>query len=378
MSRLPGVVAARFPWLRVVPAVVAARFPWLRAVPAGQLRAAALSFLALAAVLGVLGGTWDAAWHVTLRRETFWSPPHLLLYSGTTIALGAALTGLAGRWFRGASVWRSEPGFALAALGAAVVIGAAPLDDFWHRTFGRDVDVWSFPHLVALAGGCGINIGAALACEQMLERQTDCHPRLIRAAMLVFLTALLWVTMFGLNWYTLVLAQVRDSLRYPLLATLAAVPGLVLARALLGRGGATLASAAYMAYVIGAHGLLNVVGYALLPFPPALIVAAVPVDLIFSGSPPTLPRGLGTGLAFVPVFLLAETASLAWYPHPALPPPNSEAMRGYISMLADHPWDPVHVATSLPLLLLAGAVAGALGTLVVRQLQVLLLPKARP
>src|SRR5207249_3465627 len=42
------------------------------------LRRGAIGFLVLAACFGTAGGTWDAAWHVTLRRESFWTPPHLL------------------------------------------------------------------------------------------------------------------------------------------------------------------------------------------------------------------------------------------------------------------------------------------------------------
>lgn len=349
------------------------RFPLLLAVPETRASSIALAFLALAAVFGTAGGTWDAAWHVTLRRETFWSPPHLLLYSGTTIALGAALLGSANAWIRGRSIWASAPGFALAALGALVVIGAAPVDDFWHQTFGRDVDVWSFPHLVALVGGCGINIGAALACRQMLQAGAR-RPALVRAAMVLFLTALLWVTMFGLNWYTLVLALVRDSLQYPLLVSLIAPPVLILCRAMWGRGGATLVTATYVTYVIGAHAVLNAAGYALLPFPPMLLVGAAAVDLLTASARPTLARGAAAGLAFVPLFLVAEAASLAWYPHPALPPPRSEAMQGYLTLLAEHPWDLPHVAASLPLLLVASALGGTFGAVVVRGLKRTLQP----
>jgi hypothetical protein len=356
---------------------LARRIPWLLAIPEERIREAALGFLAMSAVLGMAGGTWDAAWHVTLRRETFWTPPHLLLYGGTTLALGAALLGVAGAWVRGLSVWEVERGFAVAVLGALVVIGAAPVDDFWHRTFGRDVDVWSFPHLVALVGGCGINIGAALASRQMLDAGAV-GQRWIRGAMLVFITALLWVTMFGLNWYTLVLARVRDSFEYPLLVALIAPPVLVVCHALWGRGGAVITSVSYTLYVIASHAFLNAVGFALLPFPPAVLAGAIGVDIILDerlrgssagarasgGLASWVVRAALAGALFVPLFMGAEAASLAWYPHPDLPPPRTEAMMGYLSLLAEHPWDWEHVLQAAPRLLLVGAIVGGFGGLI--------------
>ena len=61
-----------------------------------MVRSAALPILTLASLFGVAGGTWDAAWHVTLLRETFWTPPHLLLYGGTGLALLGAGAGILG------------------------------------------------------------------------------------------------------------------------------------------------------------------------------------------------------------------------------------------------------------------------------------------
>ena len=40
--------------------------------------------------------------------------------------------------------------------------------------------------------------------------------------MALFLSVLLWATMFCLNWYTLVLAPFRESVKYPILASMVA------------------------------------------------------------------------------------------------------------------------------------------------------------
>jgi predicted acyltransferase len=39
----------------------------------------------VASLLLMVGGVWDIAWHHTLGRDTFWSPPHLVLYSGVGV-----------------------------------------------------------------------------------------------------------------------------------------------------------------------------------------------------------------------------------------------------------------------------------------------------
>src|SRR6266540_6577436 len=43
-----------------------------------------------ASLLVMVGGIWDIAWHQTLGRDTFWSPPHLLAIG----AVGAIRLGL--------------------------------------------------------------------------------------------------------------------------------------------------------------------------------------------------------------------------------------------------------------------------------------------
>lgn len=323
-------------------------------VPGVRVRSWAIGLLAVAAAAGVAGATWDAAWHVTLRRESFWSPPHLLLYTGTALALAAGVAGLAPTILP-----RGLTGFHVATIGALVVIGSAPLDDFWHRTFGPDVDVWSLPHLVALAGGAAINMGSIVATRAHLQRA----PRWLRGALqVIFLTALLWLAIFSLNWYTLVLARVRDSFQYPALASLIAAPVLVLAARVLGRGGATLVSALAMAYTVAAFSALSGLGYALLPFPPMLIAPAVAIDVLFSS--PARRRwawGAVAGLGFAPLFVLAEWASLTWYPHAALPPPRTELALGYFTAAVERPWEPASILVGLPLSMAAGAVGGLFG-----------------
>ncbi len=318
-----------------------------------------LAGMLLSLFLGMTGGTWDAGWHVTFLRETFWSPPHILLYAATA---GSMFLGLAAVLVARLQRRPIPLGFAIVALGAFIVIEAAPLDEFWHRTFGRDVDVWSFPHLVALAGGMAISIGCVLALEAD-RRRFPGSGFLHKLVMVLFISVLLWATMFSLNWYTLVLATLRESVKYPILAALVASPALVFATARVGRWGATASAAIYMLYVALAHGVMALFGMAHLPFPPVLLLPAIVIDVVYWRLPTNgWRRAAMTGAFFAPFFFLAEALSLKLYPHPPMQdfPTDALALSYYLEAVA-RPWDLAHVAVSLPIAMVVGALSAQLG-----------------
>src|SRR5262245_48017702 len=41
---------------------------------------------ALAVTSAYLGGYWDIAWHRSIGRDTFWSPPHMAIYACGVLA----------------------------------------------------------------------------------------------------------------------------------------------------------------------------------------------------------------------------------------------------------------------------------------------------
>src|SRR3989338_2451118 len=43
--------------------------------------------LAILLFVAVLAGTWDAWWHGAIGRDSFWEPPHILLYSSILLAV---------------------------------------------------------------------------------------------------------------------------------------------------------------------------------------------------------------------------------------------------------------------------------------------------
>jgi hypothetical protein len=127
-----------------------------------------LTIAAAGGFLSIAGGYWDIAWHAGRGRESFWQPPHLLIYGGilsTMLAVGAGVAWdkarrrldprLAGERLRG------SPALLVALIALAVQLGSAPVDEFWHATFGLDVSVWSPPHLLLIFGGMLSNLALA-------------------------------------------------------------------------------------------------------------------------------------------------------------------------------------------------------------------------
>ena len=106
-----------------------------------------------AALLLVLGGTWDLSYHETFVVDTFLSPPHLLIYSGmlTTLLISLSASGYLFvdmlRNGQGIATLSLRPLVTLPLLANLCFLAGGPLDAGWHATFGRDVlSAWSPPH----------------------------------------------------------------------------------------------------------------------------------------------------------------------------------------------------------------------------------------
>jgi hypothetical protein len=126
----------------------------------------------ISAVLGVLGGAWDVAYHRTYVVDTFFSPPHILLYSAIAgmLILGIVIMAVLA-WSAQAqggliAAFKRQPMLALPLIGNLGFLATGPFDDLWHSIFGRDkVTIWSPPHMLLLFNlilSCASAIGLAL------------------------------------------------------------------------------------------------------------------------------------------------------------------------------------------------------------------------
>jgi hypothetical protein len=116
----------------------------------------ALGYLAAA-----YGLYWDIQWHFFVGRDSFWIPPHILLYSGIALAGLSAFLSILCESIRRRSgdgsvaflgIFRGARGMFVAGFGILFIVIAAPLDDYWHRLYGIDVTLWAPFHLMGLFG----------------------------------------------------------------------------------------------------------------------------------------------------------------------------------------------------------------------------------
>jgi hypothetical protein len=120
----------------------------------------------------VFGLYWDISWHMSIGRDTFWTPAHLLIqFGGILMCLTSAYLIFFTTWghdpaAKAASVkvwgFRGPLGAFLACWGGVVMVTSAPFDNWWHNSFGLDVEIVSPPHIVLGIGILGVGIGALL------------------------------------------------------------------------------------------------------------------------------------------------------------------------------------------------------------------------
>src|SRR5213595_2465400 len=90
-----------------------------------------------AATCVMVGVYWDISWHMSIGRDSFWTPAHLAIQAGGIIAgLSGAYLVLA-RKLPEASIgvlgFRSPFGAFLGSWGAATMVVSAPFDNWWHN-----------------------------------------------------------------------------------------------------------------------------------------------------------------------------------------------------------------------------------------------------
>ena len=154
-----------------------AAFPASATFPAqARTGAAAIPWELWAAGCGVAfivtGLIWDISWHMTIGRDTFWTPAHLciqlsgILAAWTSAYLIFSTTFGSDAAAQAASikVWgfRGPTGAFLACWGGVVMVTSAPFDNWWHNSFGLDVEILSPPHVVLGQGILGVSLGTLL------------------------------------------------------------------------------------------------------------------------------------------------------------------------------------------------------------------------
>jgi len=128
----------------------------------------------------VFGLYWDISWHMSIGRDTFWTPAHLLIQFGGILMCVVSAYLIFSTTFgndpvaKAASVkvwgFRGPLGAFMACWGGVVMVTSAPFDNWWHNSFGLDVQIVSPPHMVLGIGILGVGIGALLLIASNMNR----------------------------------------------------------------------------------------------------------------------------------------------------------------------------------------------------------------
>jgi hypothetical protein len=128
-------------------------------------------FVSLGILLAAAGGSWDITNHLLNKPETFFAPPHAVLYSGAASAVvGTLLLFSASKKSivdkkKKKMIWPVK----LVIAGVVMLIGAAPADFVWHSAFGLD-GLLSPPHFVLVSGMVASSAGALAGLAQSTKR----------------------------------------------------------------------------------------------------------------------------------------------------------------------------------------------------------------
>jgi hypothetical protein len=129
--------------------------------------------ISIGASLQISGSNWDIVWHGVRNVETFFTPPHSVIYSGVALAIGSVITGIMQAGFRIRQQKNDATRFVvlrpsslpsslrLAAVGCALQLTAGPFDFLWHSLFGFD-GLLSPPHSVLAVGMLMTALGALI------------------------------------------------------------------------------------------------------------------------------------------------------------------------------------------------------------------------
>lgn len=226
---------------------------------------------AVAGVVALLGVYWDDSWHTDTGRDDFWIPPHMTLYSGVLVAaLAVAAWGVTswrsqGWGLRGLVQVLRDPALLLAGIGGLATLASAPLDDLWHRMFGRDAVIWSPPHLLAVVATFALTVG-------LLAGLANTSGRLANPARVIAGAGVLGALQVPVLEYDSDVPQF-DAVWYLPVATLGLAAAFVILHDLLGSRRQLLGAAAlYTVFRLGVVGFLAALDHSLTVVPPVLVV----------------------------------------------------------------------------------------------------------
>src|SRR5437016_9731000 len=95
---------------------------------------------------GLVGGQWDISWHLSIGRDSFWTPAHILIQLTGILAGIACAYAILSTTFHKASPtrdvsvqvlgFRAPVGAFIAVWGCVAMLASAPFDNWWNIAYG--------------------------------------------------------------------------------------------------------------------------------------------------------------------------------------------------------------------------------------------------
>ncbi|MDR6564359.1 MULTISPECIES: hypothetical protein [unclassified Arcicella] len=270
--------------------------------------------VAICSCLVISGILWDIAWHMTIGRDGLFSAPHNLIYIGAAFAgiisgfqvLKTSFWGNASEKGKMVNFWGifySSLGGMLCIWGGFAAGTSAPFDDWWHNTYGLDVQIFSPPHTVLLLGLIAIQIGAMIMVLAILNRKekiaslsTEQNKARINRLrwIFIFTAGMVLATAYTFMFEFLGRWNMHGALFYQIGSALFPMLIIAFSRASDSKWGATYAALIYMVYYIAINATLRifpaepllgpianpVTNYQTTAFPLLLVFPALVIDIL--------------------------------------------------------------------------------------------------
>jgi len=128
----------------------------------------------------MIGGHWDISWHMSIGRDSFWTPAHIMIQmNGVLVGIACGYMTLTTTFGRDATaqsvsvkIWgfRGPLGAFIATWGCIAMLTSAPFDNWWHNAYGLDVKILSPPHTLLSLGSFAIKVGALALMAGLMNR----------------------------------------------------------------------------------------------------------------------------------------------------------------------------------------------------------------
>ena len=283
----------------------------------------------LAVVSGIVGAHWDISWHRSIGRDTFWSPPHIAIYTkgvlaGITFGYLILHTTFAKRNTDDVvRIWglRGPFGAFIGAWGGITMLTSGPFDDWWHNAYGLDTKIVSPPHILLVVGSYAVTFGAVVLVQALRSRVGEAKQRPLQLVLLGLAGGAVLEVMV-LHIEAVFLVYQHTAAMYRTLALF--IPGILCAFSVASghRWACTIATSIYTAALLAFTWILPLVPAEpklgpvyqhvthLVPngFPLLLIVPAVAIDLIRAHTPARRRwlASLVIGVAFVALLFAVQ------------------------------------------------------------------------